>query len=140
MRAVATNTVRVARNGAAFLEQASRALGYPIEVIAGREEARLIYLGAAHSLPQDKRRMLVDIGGGSTECIIGVDYEPKRRESFQMGCVAMTHDFFADGRDPSERVPRGCTAANCSPPRSRRSGALGWEYAVGTSGTAKSLA
>ncbi|HZH06841.1 MAG TPA: Ppx/GppA phosphatase family protein [Lautropia sp.] len=141
VRAVATNTVRVARNGAAFLKEAGKALGYPIEVIAGREEARLIYVGAAHSLPQDhKLRLIVDIGGGSTECIIGVDHEPKRRESFQMGCVALTQDFFHDGR-----ITRGafrkarlqCGELLAAQVKGFRS--LGWSYAVGTSGTTKVL-
>jgi len=141
VRAVATNTVRVARNGEAFLREAGKALGYPIEVIAGREEARLIYLGAAHSLPQDHQlRLIVDIGGGSTECIIGADHEPKRRESFQMGCVALTQDFFADGR-----ITRGafrkarlqCGEMLAAQVQTFRG--LGWRYAVGTSGTAKAL-
>ena len=141
VRAVATNTVRVARNGADFLELASRALGYPIEVIAGREEARLIYVGAAHSLPQDHRmRMIVDIGGGSTECIVGVDHEPKRRESFQMGCVAMTQEFFADGRISKGAFRKArlrCGELLAAHTRAFRR--LNWAYAVGTSGTAKAL-
>jgi exopolyphosphatase / guanosine-5'-triphosphate,3'-diphosphate pyrophosphatase len=141
VRAVATNTVRVARNSAGFLEQASRALGYPIEVIAGREEARLIYVGAAHSLPQDHRmRMIVDIGGGSTECIVGVDHEPKRRESFQMGCVAMTQEFFPDGRISKGAFRRArlhCGELLAAHARAFRR--LDWSYAVGTSGTAKAL-
>ncbi len=141
VRAVATNTVRVARNSAEFLERASGALGYPIEVIAGREEARLIYVGAAHSLPQDHRmRMIVDIGGGSTECIVGVDQEPKRRESFQMGCVAMTQEFFPDGR-----ISKGAfrkARLHCGELLAAHTQAfrrMDWAYAVGTSGTAKAL-
>jgi exopolyphosphatase/guanosine-5'-triphosphate,3'-diphosphate pyrophosphatase len=141
VRAVATNTVRVARNSAEFLDRASRALGYPIEVIAGREEARLIYLGAAHSLPQDHRmRMIVDIGGGSTECIVGVDHEPKRRESFQMGCVAMTQEFFPDGRISKGAFRKArlrCGELLAAHAQAFRR--LDWAYAVGTSGTAKSL-
>ena len=141
VRAVATNTVRVARNSGPFLERASRALGYPIEVIAGREEARLIYLGAAHTLPRDHRmRMIVDIGGGSTECIVGVDHEPKRRESLQMGCVAMTQEFFADGRITKGAFRKArlrCGELLAAHARAFRR--LGWAYAVGTSGTAKAL-
>jgi exopolyphosphatase/guanosine-5'-triphosphate,3'-diphosphate pyrophosphatase len=141
VRAVATNTVRVARNGAEFLERASDALGYPIEVIAGREEARLIYLGAAHSLPQDHRmRLIVDIGGGSTECIVGVDHQPKRRESFQMGCVAMTQEFFADGKISKGAFRKArlrCGELLAAHARAFRR--LDWAYAVGTSGTAKAL-
>src|SRR5262249_8621407 len=89
VRAVATNTLRVARSPTESLPQAEAALGFPIEVIAGREEARLIYIGAAHSLPAGKeRRLVVDIGGGSTEFIIGQQYKPLRTESLLMGCVS----------------------------------------------------
>ncbi len=141
VRAVATNTVRVARNSAGFLRDASAALGYPIEVIAGREEARLIYLGAAHSLPKDnKLRMIVDIGGGSTECIIGADHVPKRRESLQMGCVALTQQFFADGRitkDAFRKARLHCGELLAAHVQGFRR--AGWDYAIGTSGTAKSL-
>jgi exopolyphosphatase/guanosine-5'-triphosphate,3'-diphosphate pyrophosphatase len=141
VRAVATNTVRVARNGAAFLRDAGAALGFPIEVIAGREEARLIYVGAAHSLPQDHQlRLLVDIGGGSTECIIGADHEPRRRESFQMGCVSLTQEFFADGRisrSAFRKARLSCGELLAAQVQAFRR--LGWSYAVGTSGTAKAL-
>ena len=141
VRAVATNTVRVARNSAKFLGEAGAALGYPIEVIAGREEARLIYLGAAHSLPQDHQlRLIVDIGGGSTECIVGADHEPKRRESFQMGCVSLTQEFFPDGRITKQAFRKArlfCGEQLAAQVRAFRR--LGWNYAVGTSGTVKAL-
>lgn len=82
VRAVATNTLRVAKNAAEFLVEAEAALGFPIEVIAGREEARLIYAGAAHSVPASAgKRLVVDIGGGSTEFIIGAHYTPLVMES-----------------------------------------------------------
>ncbi len=77
MRAVATNTLRVAKNAPEFLIRAEAALGFPIEVIAGREEARLIYVGVAHTLPDPhKQQLVVDIGGGSTEFIVGKSFEP----------------------------------------------------------------
>src|SRR5690606_26340341 len=77
VRAVATNTFRVARNTADFLPRAQAALGFPIEIIAGREEARLIFSGVAHTLPpSSSKRLVVDIGGGSTEIIIGEGFEP----------------------------------------------------------------
>ena len=86
VRAVGTNTVRSARNGEAFRREAERALGHSIEVIAGREEARLIYLGVAHALAGNgERRLVIDIGGGSTECIIGSGFTPMHRESLYMG-------------------------------------------------------
>ena len=105
VRAVATNTLRVARNAAAFLAKAERSLGFPIEIIAGREEARLIYLGAAHALPPTRdRRLVVDIGGGSTEFIIGKKIEPLLMESLYMGCVSYSLRFFPDGRVDNRRL------------------------------------
>jgi exopolyphosphatase/guanosine-5'-triphosphate,3'-diphosphate pyrophosphatase len=82
VRAVGTNALRMAKNAREFLVKAEAALGFPIEVVAGKEEARLIYLGVAHSLPVTaERRLVVDIGGGSTECIIGAGYSPQNQES-----------------------------------------------------------
>lgn len=140
-RAVATNTFRVARNVDAFLKEASAVLGRPIEVVAGREEARLIYVGAAHSLPLDHQlRLVVDIGGGSTECVIGVDDVVRRRESLQIGCVSLTKLFFGQGR-----ITRGAMRKARLHCGERLAGQvrgfqrIGWEYAVGTSGTAKAL-
>jgi exopolyphosphatase/guanosine-5'-triphosphate,3'-diphosphate pyrophosphatase len=99
VRAVATNTLRVAKNATQFLEKAEAALGFPIEVIAGREEARLIYLGVAHTLANPQtRQLVVDIGGGSTEFIIGQNIDPIQLESLYMGCVSYSLRFFPDGR------------------------------------------
>src|SRR5215472_3738409 len=99
VRVVGTNALRVARNARAFLDRAEATLGFPIEVIPGREEARLIYLGVVHSLPlADHNRLVVDIGGGSTECIIGHKLRPKAIESLYMGCVSYTARFFPEGR------------------------------------------
>ncbi len=99
VRAVGTNSLRVAKNAAEFLQQAEAALGFPIEVIAGREEARLIYLGVAQGLPQsDNKRLVIDIGGGSTEFIIGRGLEPLKLESLYMGCVSYSQRYFPDGK------------------------------------------
>jgi exopolyphosphatase/guanosine-5'-triphosphate,3'-diphosphate pyrophosphatase len=99
VRAVGTNTLRIARNGEAFRERAEVALGHRIEVIAGREEARLIYLGVAHGLGgSPHRRLVIDIGGGSTEFIIGEGFDPLHRESLYMGCVNMSLRHFAGGK------------------------------------------
>src|SRR4029078_8689347 len=99
VRAVGTNTLRVAKNAAAFLKSAEAALGFPIEVVAGREEARLIYVGVAHSLPlTGEKRLVGDIGGGSTECIIGSGYRPQKLESLYMGCVSFSMKFFPGGK------------------------------------------
>ncbi|MEY2706386.1 MAG: hypothetical protein RI905_135, partial [Pseudomonadota bacterium] len=98
VRAVATNTLRVARNADQFIEEAQKLLGFPIEVIAGREEARLIYIGASHDAPAcDGKRFVLDIGGGSTEFIIGEGYEPKMMESLYIGCVSHSQDYFPGG-------------------------------------------
>lgn len=141
VRAVGTNTLRAARNGEAFRLAAELALGHRIEVIAGREEARLIYLGVAHALAGDRRRRLVvDIGGGSTECIIGEGFEPLHRESLYMGCVSMTGAHFADGRIDKPRFKAAELAARVElEPVEARFRAAGWESAVGCSGTVRAI-
>lgn len=98
VRAVATQTLREARNREEFLEEAQRILGFPIEVISGREEARLIYQGVTHLLPQsDERRLVVDIGGRSTELILGQGYRPRFMDSYRVGSVAWSLRYFPDG-------------------------------------------
>jgi exopolyphosphatase/pppGpp-phosphohydrolase len=86
---VATNALRQAKNGHEFIQKAAEILPKPIEIIAGREEARLIYLGVSHTMANSGRRLVIDIGGGSTELIIGEEFEPIHTESLQMGCVAL---------------------------------------------------
>ena len=141
VRAVGTNTLRVAKNAAQFLRDARAALGFPIEVIAGREEARLIYLGVSHSLPPAQhRRLVVDIGGGSTEFIIGAGFEPQLTESLYMGCVSWSLRYFPDGKIDKAALRAAELAA-----RQELSGivreyrALGWQEAVGSSGTARAI-
>jgi len=141
VRAVATNTLRVARNANRFLATAEAALGFPIEVISGLEEARLIYLGAAHSLPTDgESRLVVDIGGGSTECMVGIDMQATTLESASVGCVVLSNRHFAGGRVDSDAFEtayyeaRAVFAQIADP-----FGSHHWRYAVGTSGTSKSL-
>ena len=141
VRAVGTNTLRVAKNAAAFLAKAESALGFPIEVIAGREEARLIYVGVAHGLPaSSEERLVVDIGGGSTECIIGTGVSPIKTESLYMGCVSYTGRFFGDGRIDEERLEKAELAARAEVETiSADFRATGWGLAVGSSGTAKAV-
>jgi len=142
VRAVATNTLRVAKNAPDFLIRAEAALGFPIEVIAGREEARLIYVGVAHTLPDPHRQQLVvDIGGGSTEFIIGKSFEPLMLESLYMGCVGYSLTYFPDGKVEK----RGMKEAELAARRELQAIAhayreVGWELAVGSSGSAKALA
>jgi exopolyphosphatase/guanosine-5'-triphosphate,3'-diphosphate pyrophosphatase len=142
VRVVGTNTLRVAKNGPAFLKNAEAILGFPIEVIAGREEARLIYLGVAHSLPLTQgRRLVVDIGGGSTEFGIGTGYEPKRLESLYMGCVSYSRRFFADGKITKASLDAAELAAKVELQTIEKGfSRTDWDEAVGSSGTARALA
>ncbi len=141
VRAVATNTLRVAKNAPSFLVQAEAALGFPIEVIAGREEARLIYVGVAHTLPHPKRQQLVvDIGGGSTEFIIGRNFKPLELESLYMGCVSFSMRHFPDGHVDKRAMKEAELAARSELQAIvHRYREVGWSEAVGSSGTAKAL-
>jgi exopolyphosphatase/guanosine-5'-triphosphate,3'-diphosphate pyrophosphatase len=140
VRAVGTNTLRVAKNAPLFLREAREALGFPIDVIAGREEARLIYLGVAHSLPPaPHRRLVMDIGGGSTEFIVGQGLEPLLTESLYMGCVSYMR-FFPDGKIDKARMRKAELAARqelAGIVRAYRG--MAWQEAVGSSGTARSV-
>src|SRR5688572_8991138 len=112
VRAVGTNALRVAKNSPQFLREARSVLGFPIEVISGREEARLIYLGVAHALPASaQRRLVVDIGGGSTEFIIGTGLEPQLTESLYMGCLSYSLKFFPEGKIDKARMKAAELAA-----------------------------
>lgn len=141
VRAVGTNTLRQLRDGGRFVELASEALGHPVEVIAGREEARLIYLGVAHTVAADRgRRLVVDIGGGSTECIIGEGYEPQLADSLYMGHVTWTQRFFPDGIVDEARMDQAELAARQElQPLVRRYRELGWDVCFGSSGTILSV-
>ena len=141
VRAVATNTLRVAKNGPQFLALAEATLGFPIEVIAGREEARLIYLGVAHTLPNPRiRHLVVDIGGGSTEFIIGQNIEPLQLESLYMGCVSYSLRFFPEGRIDKRSMKEAELAARRELQTIEHAYRLtGWSEAVGSSGTAKAI-
>ena len=142
VRAVGTNTLRRAKNSSAFLEQAEAALGHPIEVIAGREEARLIYLGVAHTDPDSgERRLVIDIGGGSTEVIVGMGHTPEFMESMPLGCVSMTQRFFADGILNRDTLKRAENEARLETrPYEYAFRHHRWQRAVGSSGSAKALA
>lgn len=137
VRAVGTNTLRVASNAGPWLAKAQKALGHPIEIIAGIEEARLIYQGVSQSLPTDgKRRLVMDIGGGSTEYIIGVDRTPLQKESLRMGCVSMSMAHFADGRISAKRFKRALLDAERKlEPFQHVFQRSEWDQAIGASGT-----
>jgi exopolyphosphatase/guanosine-5'-triphosphate,3'-diphosphate pyrophosphatase len=142
VRAVGTNALRVARNADAFLAEARGVLGFPIEVVFGREEARLIYLGVAHGLPPSPDpRLVMDIGGGSTEFVIGAGLEPLLTESLSMGCVSWSLRFFPEGRLEKSGFKRAGLAAAGEMQRIVKTyRSAGWTQAIGSSGTAKSLA
>ena len=141
VRAVATNTFRVARNVPDFLPRAEAALGFPIEVIAGREEARLIYTGVSHTLPvSTEKRLVIDIGGGSTEVIIGRGDEPVLMSSLYMGCVSYSRKFFPDGAVDAYAMKTAELAARREiEVITKHYRKLGWAQAYGSSGTAKAL-
>lgn len=141
VRVVGTNTLRRARNAAKFLAGAERALGHPIEVISGQEEARLIYLGVAHNLPNyAHRRLVVDIGGGSTEFIIGERFDPVAAESLHMGCVSLSLAHFPKGAITSRGWEGAHTAAHLElQPIEAAFRALGWRSVYGASGTVRAI-
>tara|TARA_R110001606_G_scaffold171956_4_gene318067 strand:+ start:13764 stop:15344 length:1581 start_codon:yes stop_codon:yes gene_type:complete len=142
VRIVGTNTLRMARNADAFIRRAEQVLGHDIDIVAGREEARLIYLGVAHSLADDPGpRLVVDIGGGSTELIIGERFDALETESLHMGCVSYAQRFFADGQISERAFQRAVTAAR-QEVLSIEAGyrQSGWGQAVGASGTIKAIA
>ena len=140
LRVVGTNALRVARNARAFAARAEKILKHPLEIIAGREEARLIYVGVSHTLAALGRRLVVDIGGGSTEFIIGEGHEALATESLHMGCVTYSLRYFADGALSARGLDRAVTAA-----RQEILGIkaqyqdLGWTAAIGSSGTIKAV-
>jgi exopolyphosphatase / guanosine-5'-triphosphate,3'-diphosphate pyrophosphatase len=142
VRAVATNALRVAKNAAVFLREAEQALGFPIEVIAGREEARLIYLGVSHSLPAVRhKRLVVDIGGGSTEFIIGRRVDPLLMESLYMGCVGYSVKYFPNGVVDKKAFREAEVAAGRELENiSHEYLAFGWKEAIGSSGSAREIA
>ncbi len=140
VRVVGTNSFRVAKNAGDFIPQAEHTLGFPIEVIAGREEARLIYLGVAHGLPQSKdNRLVIDIGGGSTEFIIGNGLSPIKLESLYMGCVSFSCRFFPDGKISKHNLKQAELAARLELQTIVADYKGQWQQALGSSGTAKAI-
>jgi exopolyphosphatase/guanosine-5'-triphosphate,3'-diphosphate pyrophosphatase len=141
VRAVATNTFRIAANSAEVLPRLEEALGFPIEIISGQEEARLIFTGITHELPPSPcRRLMIDIGGGSTEVIIGQEFRPLHMASLSMGCVSYTRRYFPDGVINEERMQQAILAARREVETiARPYKKTGWHEAYGSSGTAKGL-
>lgn len=140
--AVGTMTLRRARNSVEFLAKAEKALGFPINIVAGQEEARLVYQGVAHTLvPNESNRLVMDIGGASTEFIIGKDYQPIKMQSLSMGCVSFTRKWFEDGLITKERVQSAIIDARRELEWiSEEYLDVGWDEAIGSSGTIKTIA
>jgi exopolyphosphatase / guanosine-5'-triphosphate,3'-diphosphate pyrophosphatase len=141
VRVVATNTIRIAKNAAEFMPALEAAIGHPIEVISGEEEGRLIYMGVAHSISiPGERRLVIDIGGGSTEVILGVGHEISKVESFSIGTVKHSNNYFPDGVITSENFDAAIVAArsifeDAAPPYQPQH----WRNAYGSSGTIRAI-
>ena len=142
IKVVGTNTLRVAKNSAVFIEQAEKILNLPIEIISGREEARTLYLGVAHSIPNDPyNRLVIDIGGGSTELIVGHGFKPILKESLFMGCVSVTRRFFADGKINKKNWDQAVTHARRQiTPILQNYRMADWKNCIGASGTFRATA
>ncbi len=141
IRAVGTNTLRLASNAGDFLVRAQLALGAQIDIIAGYEEARLIYLGVSHFLPNDdSQRLVVDIGGGSTEFIIGTHFNPHSMTSTEMGCVAISQSFDLTQNITKESFNHAVSACQLVlRPHISKIRSLGWDKAIGASGSIKAI-
>ena len=142
IRVVGTNALRQAKNRREFTEPARRLLGCPVDVIYGREEARLVYLGVAHTLADDAQsRLVIDIGGGSTEFIIGERFEPQRLESLQMGCVSFSRAYFAGDEISAANFDSAYGRAATEVAHIRKQfRSKNWEECVGSSGTLNAIA
>lgn len=141
VRAVGTNTLRNAKNAYQFLEKAEKALNHPIHIISGVEEARLIYLGVAHSVGSTAElKLVVDIGGGSTEYIIGKEDQPIKKESLTMGCVSMSNRFFPKGQLSKNAFNKAILSAEQKlEPFQKKFHRKQWQQAIGSSGTYRSI-
>lgn len=141
LRVVGTNTLRRARRARQFIGQAEQALGHPIEIISGIEEARLIYLGVSHSMPTvTGNSLVIDIGGGSTELIIGEHFEPKLLESLYMGCVSSSQTYFPNGVIDKTTFRQAQVAAHLELENiAEHYRSIGWERAAGASGTVRAI-
>jgi len=142
VRIVGTKTLRSVSDSSQFLADAQQRLGHPVEIISGDEEARLIYLGVAHCIaPKEGKRLVMDIGGGSTEIIVGEGMSPLIKESLNMGCVAITKRFFLDGKVNDRNTAKALIACMQElAPVSEEFVHQGWNEVLGASGTIKAVA
>jgi len=142
IQVVGTNALRIAKNAREFTRKAEEVLGAPVEIIAGREEARLVYLGVAHTLSDDAgRKLVIDIGGGSTEFIIGERFETQELESLHMGCVSFRERYFSNGEITEKSMQEAITHASRELLNIQyRFQTLGWQASIGSSGSIKAIA
>ena len=142
VRIVGTKTLRSITDSRQFLQEAQARLGHPVEIISGDEEARLVYLGVAHCIaPGEGKRMVVDIGGGSTEIILGQGMAPLLKESLSMGCVAIAKQFFFDGKVTDKAIKKARIACLQElEPVNDLFVEQGWQEVLGASGTIKAVA
>ena len=140
-RAVATFTLRQANNSGKFLKAAAKVFPFTIEIISGHEEARLIYQGVAHHRQTNDKQLVIDIGGGSTECIIGEGYKINQLDSLNIGCVSFRQRYFPNGNISSEAFEQAIKAASHEVDAiAKRFKKCGWQQVIGTSGTIKAIA
>ena len=140
VRVIATHTLRRAKNAQQFIKQARKVLPYPIEVVSGDEEARLIYQGVAHTQVSEGKRLIIDIGGGSTEVILGQHFEPQLLRSVTMGCVTFSQQFFDQGKMTAKRFDKAYAAAmEKFELAAQHFSAHDWSSCIGTSGTNKAM-
>lgn len=135
---VGTHSLRQAANAEEFLKRAAKVIPYPIEIISGHEEARLIFMGVAHTQPEKGRKLVIDIGGGSTEMVIGEDFDPLLVESRRMGCVSFARQFFPNGTISKDNFQRArLAAAQKLENMAWQYRIQGWQAALGASGSIK---
>ncbi|KMK52165.1 exopolyphosphatase [[Actinobacillus] muris] len=140
VKVVGTYTLRRAVNNQAFLAQAAKVFPYPIEIITGQEEARLIYSGVSHTQPERGRKLVIDIGGGSTEMSIGDEFTPLRAESRHMGCVSFAKRFFPNGQLTEAHFDAAYQSAmEKIEDLGWEYRELGWQHVLGSSGTIKTV-
>ncbi|MFH7090417.1 exopolyphosphatase [Klebsiella pneumoniae] len=134
---VGTHTLRQATNAAEFLKRAEKVIPYPIEIISGNEEARLIFMGVEHTQPERGRKLVIDIGGGSTELVIGEDFEPRPVESRRMGCVSFSQAYFLAALSIKKTSSARLAAVQKLETLAWQFRIQGWTVALGASGTIK---
>ena len=137
---IGTHALRQAVNAENFLKRAAKVIPYPIEIISGHEEARLIFMGVAHTQPEKGRTLVIDIGGGSTELVIGENFQPLLVDSRRMGCVSFGQQFFPQGENNPANFKRArLAAAQKLETLAGQYRIQGWQYALGASGTIKAI-